>query len=201
MDSSIIEGKPPGGLGRANPPQNMSIIKDGLHAHHILQTGIGKTLKFAKWKTYLDDYTKISNPPTNQEATRSRDCKFEHAKKNASIQKPARKETAMPEFILKQDRKRVENFHKGSEDIIFAEVSIDLAKCKGCKFCAKACAASALEIVDKKCRMLQVLPMCMGCGDCIAICPENAIDLVKVIEFHHFFRFVDRGEPAWPRRF
>jgi ferredoxin len=56
-------------------------------------------------------------------------------------------------------------------------------------------------VVDKKCRMVEELPFCMSCGDCLAICPENAIELAQFIQFKRFFRYLDRGEPEWPRRF
>ena len=46
-----------------------------------------------------------------------------------------------------------------------------------------------------------VLPMCMSCGDCVAACPEEAIAITAFIEFHKFFRYLDRGKPEPPRRF
>ncbi|MCP4754875.1 MAG: 4Fe-4S dicluster domain-containing protein [Proteobacteria bacterium] len=107
----------------------------------------------------------------------------------------------MTELLSKQDRKKVESYLNIGEDIQLGEIVVDTSKCVGCQFCARACAGSALEIVDKKCRMIEVLPMCMGCGDCVAACPENAIEMKHYIEFNFFFRFLDRGEPAAPRRF
>jgi len=107
----------------------------------------------------------------------------------------------MPETITKKDRKKVESFNKIGEDVFLGEVKIQTKKCTGCGFCVNACAASALEVKNKKAQMIDVLPMCMGCGDCVAICPENAIELVKFIEFNLFFKYIDRGHPEWPRRF
>lgn len=107
----------------------------------------------------------------------------------------------MPEYLTKKDRKKIESFKKIGEDVILGEVKINAKKCTGCQSCVHACAASALEVVEKKARMIEVLPMCMGCGDCVAICPENAIELIKFIEFKRFFRYIDRGQPDWPRRF
>lgn len=107
----------------------------------------------------------------------------------------------MTEVLTKQNRKKVESYLKVGQDMQLGEVVIDTSKCKGCQFCARACAGAALEIVDKKCRMVEVLPMCMGCGDCVAACPEGAIKITYFMEFNHFFRYLDRGEPAAPRRF
>jgi len=107
----------------------------------------------------------------------------------------------MPEYMTKKNRKKVESLNKIGEDVILGEVKINNKKCTGCTSCVNACAASALEVVNKKARMVEVLPMCMGCGDCVAICPEDAIELVTFIEFNRFFHYVDRGRPDWPRRF
>lgn len=107
----------------------------------------------------------------------------------------------MPEFITKKDRRKIESFKGIGEDIDLGKVVVDIDKCTGCGLCIKACAAACLEVVDKKCRMVEELPFCMSCGDCLAICPENAIALANFIQFKKFFRYLDRGEPEWPRRF
>ncbi len=107
----------------------------------------------------------------------------------------------MTEFLTKKERKRVESFLKIGEDVILGSVKIDHDLCKGCKFCAKSCPAAVLEIIEKKCRMVEILPMCMSCGCCVAICPENAINMVSFIEFKYFFRYLDRGTPELPRQF
>jgi ferredoxin len=85
--------------------------------------------------------------------------------------------------------------------VILGKVIIDRDKCKGCGFCTVACAAASLEVVDKKCRMVEDLPFCMSCGDCVAICSEDAVELVDFIEFKRAFRYLDRGEPEPPRKF
>jgi heterodisulfide reductase subunit A-like polyferredoxin len=107
----------------------------------------------------------------------------------------------MPEFMTRKDRKKIESFKPGGRDIKLGKVAIHREKCTGCGYCIKACAAACLEIVDKKCRMVEERPFCVSCGDCVAICPENAIDLVDFIQFQRSFRYLDRGEPEWPRIF
>ena len=107
----------------------------------------------------------------------------------------------MPEYMTRKDKRRIESFLKLGEDVTLGTVIIDHDKCKGCELCAKACAASCLEVVDKKSRMVEDLPFCMSCGDCVAICPEGAIKLVDFIQFHRFFRYLDRGKPEMPRKF
>ncbi len=107
----------------------------------------------------------------------------------------------MPEFLTFSDRKEIESFTKIGEDVLLGEVKVDQEKCIGCRLCVDACAAAALEVVDKKARMVLELPACMSCGDCVAICSEDAISLVKYIQFKKAFRYLDRGKPSMPRTF
>jgi len=107
----------------------------------------------------------------------------------------------MTQYLKIRDRMKIESFNRIGEDVVMGEVVIDLDKCKGCAYCTKCCAAAAIEVVDKKARMVTVSPMCMSCGDCVAICPEGAIELKQFIQFKHYFRYLDRGEPLPPRRF
>jgi len=107
----------------------------------------------------------------------------------------------MPEFMTRKDRRKIESFRDLGRDVVLGKVVIDQDKCKGCTLCAKACAAAALEIVDKKCRMVLDLPFCMSCGDCVAICSEDAIELTEFIEFKRAFRYLDRGKAEAPRKF
>ncbi len=107
----------------------------------------------------------------------------------------------MPEYMTRKDRKRIESFRNLGQDVTLGKVIIDREKCRGCGLCTKACAASCLEVVDDKSRMVEDLPFCMSCGDCVAICPEGAIELAGYIQFHRFFRYLDRGKPEPPRRF
>ncbi|HEY4715747.1 MAG TPA: 4Fe-4S dicluster domain-containing protein [bacterium] len=107
----------------------------------------------------------------------------------------------MPEFLTRKDRKNTENFNKIGEDIILGEVSINHETCSGCGLCIPVCVVKALEIVDKKARMVTDLPFCFSCGDCVAICPENSINITKFFHLKRSFRFLDRGQPEPPRRF
>ena len=107
----------------------------------------------------------------------------------------------MPEHISIGNRGKIESFTRIGEDVTLGVVVVDHDKCKGCGLCADACPASSLELVDKKSRMVEVLPVCMSCGDCIAICPEGAIELTEFIVFNGYFRYLDRGKPEEPRRF
>ncbi len=107
----------------------------------------------------------------------------------------------MPEHITRKDRRVVESFYKIGEDIVLGEVKIDQEKCSGCSLCAQTCASGALEVIDKKARMIQELPMCMSCGDCVAICSEDAIEITRFYQFKRAFRELDRGEAELPRMF
>jgi len=107
----------------------------------------------------------------------------------------------MPENISRKERKKIESFHRQGEDINLGVVLIDQELCNGCGVCTRACAAACLEVVDKKCRMVDEFPFCMSCGDCVAICPEDAIQIREFIKFNRHFKYLDRGEPAPPRKF
>jgi len=108
----------------------------------------------------------------------------------------------MTQYLTFRERLKIESFLKIGEDVELGEVVIDGEKCTGCGHCAAACAASAIEVTDKTARLLvEGLPMCMSCGDCVAICPENAIKLTRFIGFKKAFKYLDRGEPLWPRKF
>ncbi|MFO8058054.1 MAG: 4Fe-4S binding protein [bacterium] len=107
----------------------------------------------------------------------------------------------MPEFLNWKDRKKVPSFLKLGDEMMMGVVSIDPEKCNGCKVCNYACAASCLVVEDEKCRMVSDLPVCISCGDCVAICPNEAISITDYIMFSHFFKYIDRGEPEWPRKF
>lgn len=53
-------------------------------------------------------------------------------------------------------------------------VNIDEEKCNGCGLCVPNCAEGALQIIDKKARLISDL-FCDGLGACIGNCPEDAI--------------------------
>ena len=107
----------------------------------------------------------------------------------------------MPEHLKLMDRLKIESFRKLGKDVILGVVEIDREKCRGCGLCVGACAASSLEVKDKKAKMIDVLPACMSCGDCVAICPRQAIRLKGYFQLKCSFRYLDRGEPSLPRRF
>lgn len=107
----------------------------------------------------------------------------------------------MPEFLTWKDRRKVESFRRVGEDLILGEVAIDREKCTGCGSCVSVCPADSLEVKEKKAKMTEVFPMCFSCGNCTAICPEGAITITRFIEFKRYFRYLDRGEPKFPRKF
>jgi ferredoxin len=103
--------------------------------------------------------------------------------------------------LTRRDRIRIESYRKIGEDVLLGKVAVDREKCTGCGFCTHACPAGALEVADKKARMVGQEAFCFSCGDCVAICPEKAIELTDFIKFKRFFRYLDRGDPEAPRRF
>lgn len=107
----------------------------------------------------------------------------------------------MPDSLPFSEKKNVESFLKLGKDIIPGKINIDTDKCIGCMLCAKACATGVLEVINKKARMVEELPVCIGCCDCVAICSEDAISFVQLMAFKKAFRFLDRGEKSVPRRF
>lgn len=107
----------------------------------------------------------------------------------------------MTEFLTKENKRKVESFRNVGQDVILGKVVIDQEKCTGCGYCTRACAAYALEVVNKKCKMMDGTPFCISCGDCVAICPEGAVELREFIQFKYYFKYLDRGAPQPPRRF
>ncbi len=57
-------------------------------------------------------------------------------------------------------------------------ISIDKEKCTGCGQCIPDCPEGALQIIDKKARLVSDL-FCDGLGACIGTCPEGAIAVVE----------------------
>jgi ferredoxin len=55
-------------------------------------------------------------------------------------------------------------------------VKIDEDKCTGCGLCVPNCHEGALQIIDKKARLISDL-FCDGLGACIGHCPEGAITI------------------------
>ena len=61
-----------------------------------------------------------------------------------------------------------------------AEISVKLARCKGCGICAAFCPKSVLEI-DELGKVVVAHPDdCIGCGQCELRCPDYAIFVDKV---------------------
>jgi ferredoxin len=55
-------------------------------------------------------------------------------------------------------------------------IKINEKKCNGCGLCIPNCPEGALQIIDKKARLISDL-FCDGLGACIGHCPEGAIDI------------------------
>jgi NAD-dependent dihydropyrimidine dehydrogenase PreA subunit len=55
-------------------------------------------------------------------------------------------------------------------------IKIDEAKCNGCGLCIPNCPEGALQIIDKKARLVSDL-FCDGLGACIGHCPRGAITI------------------------
>jgi len=57
-------------------------------------------------------------------------------------------------------------------------VKIDEGKCNGCGQCIPNCPEGALQVIDKKARIVSDL-FCDGLGACIGHCPEGAIKIIE----------------------
>lgn len=107
----------------------------------------------------------------------------------------------MPERISFKNRRRIESFSRLGKDVSFGAVRIDAEACDGCGYCLKPCPANVLEIVGKKCRMVEEMPFCIACGDCAAICPQDCIEITSYLQFNFHFKYLDRGKAQKPRKF
>jgi len=57
-------------------------------------------------------------------------------------------------------------------------ITIDQEKCTGCGLCIPNCPEGAIQIIDRKARLVSDL-MCDGLGACLGHCPEGAITIGK----------------------
>jgi NAD-dependent dihydropyrimidine dehydrogenase PreA subunit len=57
-------------------------------------------------------------------------------------------------------------------------ITIDQNKCTGCGMCIPNCPEGAIQIIDKKARLVSDL-MCDGLGACLGHCPEGAISVIE----------------------
>lgn len=55
-------------------------------------------------------------------------------------------------------------------------INIITEKCVGCRLCIKACPFNAIEVIDKKAR---ILDNCTLCGSCVSSCKFDAIEFIK----------------------
>ena len=55
-------------------------------------------------------------------------------------------------------------------------IRIDHKKCNGCGLCIPNCPEGAIQLIDKKARLISDL-FCDGLGACIGYCPQGAISI------------------------
>ena len=55
-------------------------------------------------------------------------------------------------------------------------VKIDEDKCTGCGLCVSPCAEGAIQIIDRKAKVLRE-ELCDGAGFCLGVCPEGALNI------------------------
>ena len=60
-----------------------------------------------------------------------------------------------------------------------AEISVKLARCKGCGICAAFCPKSVLSIDELGKVVVAHAHECIGCGQCELRCPDYAIFVDK----------------------
>ena len=92
------------------------------------------------------------------------------------------------------EKKRLPRYDNPQE-IEWGTVEIDQEMCNGCKLCVQVCPCGALEVVEKKVRMVaDPYAGCVMCADCQAICPEGAITPSKAYRYSGYYKTLDHGE-------
>jgi len=82
---------------------------------------------------------------------------------------------------------------------------IDHDKCNGCGLCSQICPGKAISIrgegKDKKAWLDDEFPQCMSCNDCAAMCERDALKVVVAYDFGLYYKKLNRGAFAPPRRY
>lgn len=109
----------------------------------------------------------------------------------------------MPEQLNRKARKKIEQLTVSDRDYTVGRVSFNHADCSKCGLCAAVCPGGAIRFNGDGMPEMKtgIEGLCMSCGDCLAACPGSAISLERYIQFNHYYRYLDRGEPQMPRRF
>jgi len=76
-------------------------------------------------------------------------------------------------------------------------IKIDEIKCNGCGQCIPSCPEGAIQIIDKKARLISDL-FCDGLGACIGHCPEGAITIEEREAEEYDERKVMFEHGQWP---
>lgn len=82
---------------------------------------------------------------------------------------------------------------------------IDHERCNGCGVCSQICPGKAISIRGegkaRKAYLDEDFPQCMSCNDCAAICERDALKVVVAYDFGLYYKKLNRGAFAPPRRY